>query len=138
MDDLLKKLCYKGQERIAVVEPPSTIKKKLENRLAGVQIDPFIDPRYLYDFILVFLHTSEEIYIIGPKAIHNLSPDGKLWIAYRKVASKKYPGQITKEKGWEHFEEAGLKLVSQAGIDKDWSAFRFRNKKFVKSSSKED
>jgi hypothetical protein len=138
MDDLLKKLCYKSQERIAVIEAPVVIKKKLENKLEGVQIDSVIDPRYLYDFILVFIKGSDDIDNFGPKAIHNISPDGKLWVAFHKPTSRKYSSEITRYKGWDHFEETGFKRVSQIVIDKDWSALRFRNKKFVKSSSKED
>jgi hypothetical protein len=138
MDDLLKKLCYKGQERISVIEAPGVIKKKLESRLTGVQIDSFIDPRFLYDFILIFIKTPEDIDKFSPKAIHNLSPDGKLWMAFHKGTSKKYSSEINRDKGWGHFEEAGFKRVSQVVIDKDWSALRFRNSKFIKSSSKED
>jgi len=138
MDDLLRKLCYKGHERIAVIEAPGKFRKKLENKLTGVQIDSVIDPRYLYDFILVFIKSPGDIDNFGPKAIHNITPDGKLWIAFKKVSPNKLPPEITRDKGWDHFEETGFKRVSQVVIDKEWSALRFRNKKFVRSSSKED
>jgi hypothetical protein len=138
MDDFLKKLYYKGQERISVIEAPGVIKKKLDKRLTGVQIDTFIDPRFLYDFILIFVKNKDELDNIGPKAIHNLSPDGKLWIAFHKCTSRKYSSEVNKDKGWEYFEQAGYKKVSQIVIDKDWCAMRLRNKKFIKSKPKED
>ena len=74
----------------------------------------------------------------GPRAIHNITPDGKLWIAYKKVSTNTPTSEITRDKGWDHFEETGFKRVSQVVVDKEWSALRFRNKKFVRSSSKED
>ncbi len=138
MDDLLKKLYYKGQERIAVIDSPGAFYKKLTSKLKTVQIDTSIDPRYLYDFILLFVKTQDDILRISPQAIHNISPDGKLWIAYPKGTSKKYTSEINRDHGWEQLEQAGFKRVSQISIDDDWSALRFRNKKYIKSLPKEE
>jgi len=138
MDDLLKKLYYKGQERIAVIDAPAPFNKKLAAKLKGVQIDASIDPRYLYDFIILFVMTKDDIKKISHQAIHNISPDGKLWIAYLKVTSTKYKSEVDRDNGWEPFEQAGFRRVSQIAVDDDWSALRFRNKKYIKSLPKEE
>jgi hypothetical protein len=138
MDDLLKKLYYKGQERIAVIEAPAPFNKRLTSKLKGVQIDASIDPRYLYDFILLFVKTNEDVKKISHQAIHNISPDGKLWIAYPKGTSLKFTSEIDRDHGWEPFEQTGFRRVSQIAVDDDWYALRFRNKKYVKSLPKEE
>ena len=138
MEELLKKLYYKSQNRIAVIEAPEGFLESMSGILQEVQIDVLIDPRYLYDFLLIFVSTTSDVAEMCPKAIHNLSPDGKLWIAFPKNASKKYSAKITRDKGWEPFEQSGYRRVSQISIDEDWSALRFRNKKYIKSSNKEE
>jgi hypothetical protein len=137
MDDLLKKLRYKDQSRIAVINAPDEFEKRISNLLPEVQIDKDINARYLYEFIVVFAPGSEKVRELGPSCLHNLSNDGKLWIAYPKGTSKKYTSDINRDRGWEPVEEGGFKRVSQVGIDDDWSALRFRNVKYVKSVKKE-
>lgn len=138
MEELLKKLYYKGQKRIAAIEAPEIFYKQLSAHLPDIQADTFIDQRYLYDFMLVFVIRQDDVKHICPQVLHNLSPDGKLWIAFPKGTSKKYSSEISREKGWEPFEQADYKRVSLVSIDEDWSAMRLRNKKYIKSAKKEE
>ncbi len=137
MDDLLLKLRYKDQSRIAVINAPDEFEKRISKLLPEVQIDKDINARFLYEFMVVFATGSEKVRELGPSCLHNLSNDGKLWIAYPKGTSKKYNSDINRDRGWEPVEEGGFKRVSQVGIDDDWSALRFRNVKYVKSVKKE-
>jgi hypothetical protein len=57
-------------------------------------------------------------------------------MAYPKGASKSYVTDINRDRGWDIVEGIGFRRVSQVAIDKDWSALRFRNAKYVKSNKK--
>ncbi len=131
MDDILKKLKYGHQERIAVLNAPDDFRERISGLLPDVMIDTEINARYLYDFMIAFTPGSSEVEKIGPACIHNLSDDGKLWMAYPKGTSRKYATDINRDRGWDTVEETGFRRVAQVAIDNDWSALRFRNVKYV-------
>jgi len=134
MDDILKKLKYGEQNRIAVLNAPEGFNDRISGLLPGVQIDTEINARFLYEFMIAFTPGSSDVKRIGPACVHNLSDDGKLWMAYPKGTSKSYVSDINRDHGWDIVEETGFRRVSQVAIDKDWSALRFRNAKYVKSN----
>jgi hypothetical protein len=134
MDDILKKLRYGDQDRIAILNAPEDFRQRVIKLRPGIQIDTEINARYLYTFIIAFTPRSEEVSKMGPACIHNLSIDGKLWMAYPKGSSKRYTSDINRDHGWDQIKESGFRAVSQIAIDEDWSALRFRNAKFVKTS----
>ena len=84
MDDLLTKLNYKGQQRIAVINAGEKFLALVEKELNGVQIDKDIDQRFPYEFIIIFVQHVPEVELVAPKALHNLTSDGILWFAYPK------------------------------------------------------
>ena len=133
MDDILKKLKYGDQERIAVLNAPEEFRERIAGLLPEVKIDTEINARYLYDFMIAFTPGSSDVEKIGPACVHNLSDDGKLWMAYPKGTSRKYVSDINRDRGWDIVEETGFRRVSQVAIDNDWSALRFRNVKYVRS-----
>ena len=133
MDDLLKKLRYKDLERIAVLNAPTEFMGRHTKLLPGVQVDTEINARYLYEFMVAFIHGSSELKELGPACLHNLGHDGMLWFAYPKKSSKKYTSDINRDHGWTTVAEWGFVPVSQVSIDADWSALRFRNIKYVKT-----
>ena len=134
MDDILKKLKYGAQERIAVLNAPAEFRDRVTGLLPDVQIDTEINARYLYDFMIAFTPVSADVDKIGLACIHNLSEDGKLWMAYPKGTSRRYTTDINRDRGWDNVESTGFRRVSQVAIDEDWSVLRFRNVKFVKSA----
>ncbi len=134
MDDILRKLKYGEQERIAVLNAPEGFRERIGGLLPGVQIDTEINARYLYDFMIAFTPGSTDVQRIGPACIHNLSDDGKLWMAYPKGSSKRYVTDISRDRGWNTVEDTGFRRVSQVAIDEDWSALRFRNARYVRSN----
>lgn len=133
MDEILKKLKYKDQVRIAVINAPDGFRNRITSLLPGVQIDTEINARYLYEFMIAFTPASIDVQKIGPACIHNLSDDGKLWMAYPKNHSRRSAADINRDHGWNSVEETGFRRVSQVAVDNDWSAVRFRNAKYVKS-----
>ena len=72
MDNILQKLKYSDQERIALLNAPEEFTQRVSGLLPGVQIDTVINARYLYDFIIAFTSGSEVVKSLGPACIHNL------------------------------------------------------------------
>ena len=134
MKVLLKKLNYKGQKRIAVINADKIVLKALSEEISNVIVDVEIDQRYPYEFMLIFVELVSEIELLAPKALHNIVSDGVLWFAYPKKTSKKHSSDIDRDHGWEVLLDRGFDKVRQVAIDEDWSALRFRNIRFIKSS----
>ena len=66
MDNILKKLKYGEQARIAVLNAPEEFRGRITGLLPGVQIDSEINARYLYDFMIAFTPGSAEVDKYGP------------------------------------------------------------------------
>lgn len=135
MKKLLDKLNYKGQKRIAVIHAEDSFTISLNNELKDVMIDKEIDPRYPYDFIILFVKSVLEVEFLTPIALHNLLVDGVLWVCYPKKTSKKYSSDINRDHGWNALNDSGFQGIRIVSIDENWSAIRFRNIKFIKSIS---
>jgi hypothetical protein len=134
MDKLLAKLNYKGQKRIAVINAGKEFIESIRKIQPGIIIDTEIDPRYPYEFILLFVRMVSNIEAYAPLALHNLVSDGILWFAYPKKTSKKLCSDIDRDHGWEILIDRGVFPVRQVAIDDDWSALRFRNARYIKST----
>ena len=134
MDVLLTKLNYKGQQRIAVINAGEKFLSFLEKELKEVQIDKEIDQRFPYEFVILFVQYVSEVELLAPLALHNLTSDGILWFAYPKKTSKKISSDIDRDHGWEVLINRGFDKVRLIAINEDWSALRFRNVRFIKST----
>jgi hypothetical protein len=135
MKSLLEKFNYKGQKRISIINAEESFIHSMSDELKDVIIDQEIDPRYPYDFIILFVSRVSEVEFLAPMALHNLMADGILWFCYPKKTSKKYNSDINRDHGWKALNDSGLYSVRLVTIDADWSALRFRNIKYIKSSS---
>jgi hypothetical protein len=97
-------------------------------------IDNEIDPRFPYDFIMIFVKSVSEIESLSPIILHNLMADGVLWFCYPRKTSKKYSSDIDRDHGWKALKDSGLYGIRMVALDEDWSAMRFRNVKYIKST----
>jgi hypothetical protein len=136
MVKLTNKLNYKGQQRIALINSDEIFAASFGNELSGVHVDNVIDPRFLYEFMLIFVDSVPLAEELIPVALHNLSPDGILWFAYPKKTSKRYMTGPDRDQGWNSLTRLGFKRVRQINIDNDYTALRFRNVRFIKSANK--
>lgn len=135
MKTLLEKLNYKGQPRIAVINPEKSLKLAPPRKLSGIQIDNEIDQRFPYGFMMIFVKGLKEVERYAPLALHNLTTDGTLWFCYPKKTSGKNRGDIDRDHGWKALNDSDFYGIRMVSIDNEWSALRFRNKKFIKSNS---
>ncbi|HUX56909.1 MAG TPA: hypothetical protein VMV77_08050 [Bacteroidales bacterium] len=135
MKNLLKKLNYKGQRRIAVINAEENFLQALSIEFKDVIIDKAIDLRCPYDFILLFVKNVSEIEFHTPIVIHNLMADGVLWFCYPKKTSRNLSSDIYRDHGWKALNDYGFYGIRMVAVDADWSAMRFRNIKYIKSTS---
>ncbi len=135
MKSLLEKLNYKGQSRIVVLNSEKNFRLAPYWELKGIQIDNEIDQRFPYDFMIIFVKDSKEVEKITPVALHNLTKEGVLWFCYPKKTSKKMNSDIDRYHGWKVLNEMNYYGIRMVSIDDDWSALRFKNRKFFKPRS---
>jgi hypothetical protein len=135
MKKLVEKLNYKGQERIAVINAEEGFYLLLSGELGEVKIDREIDPRFPYDFVIMFVRNESEIEHLTPIALHNLLADGVLWFCYPKKTSKKYSSEIDRDHGWKPLNDSGFHGIRMVAVDDDWSALRFRYIRYIKSTT---
>jgi hypothetical protein len=135
MKKLLEKLNYKGNNRIAVLNSEDGFIASLSMEIQELIIDRVIDPRFPYDFIIIFVRNLAEVETFTSIALHNLLCDGVLWFCYPKKSSRKYRSDIDRDHGWKTLNDAGFKGIRLVAVDNDWSALRFRNIKFIRSAS---
>jgi hypothetical protein len=133
MQTLVEKLNYKGHRRIAIINAEEELFRLISADLKDVIIDKEIDQRCPYGFIIVFVKSISEVEHVSPIVLHNLMADGVLWYCYPKKSSKKYKSDLERDRGWNVLNDSGLFGIRMVSIDDDWSAMRFRNKKFIKS-----
>jgi hypothetical protein len=135
MKDLLRKLNYKDQKRIAIVNSDRSFADAVSRELPEVYTDREIDQRCPYTFIIIFVRSIKEAEHYAPIALHNLTADGILWFCYPKKTSKRYSSDLERDKGWKALNDSGFHGIRMVSVDEDWSAMRFRNIKFIKSKS---
>ena len=98
-------------------------------RPAPVEIKTSLEPGRIYDVVILFVASTDELRRLGSAAVRATSPGGMLWIAYPKGAAADLPatpmwvrrdvlGEITAEKGY--------KPVAFVAVDDDWTALRFK------------
>jgi len=135
MKELLKKLNYKGQNKIALINSEKDFFKTVTSELKDILVHSEIDQRFPYEFIVVFVKNVDEVNHYAPLALHNLTADGILWFCYPKKSSRKFRSDLERDRGWKALNDLNFHVIRMVSIDNDWSAMRFRNIKYIKSSS---
>lgn len=135
MKSLLEKLNYKGQKRIAVINSDKNFRLAPYNEIKDIQIDNEIDQRFPYSFMVFFVRGRSEVEKFSPSALHNLTDDGVLWFIYPKKSSRKYSSDLNRDQGWRALNDMDFYGIRMVNVDDDWSAMRFRNKKYIRATS---
>lgn len=138
MNAIIKKLQYKLQKDVLIVNAPAEFKEVLADwkKTAKVHTEPTMGA--LYSFFLIFVKTEAEVKAAAKKYIPLLEADAVSWMAYPKKTSKKYKAEITRDSGWSSLGELGYEGVAMVSIDEDWSAFRFRKVDFIKTMKRRE
>jgi hypothetical protein len=133
MDPVFKKMNYKGQTGICVVNAPASFAENMEamEAFAGIYTD--IEKLKEIEFFIAFVQTQEEIDTLAPKIAGKLKGDGLVWFSYPKKSSKKYTSEINRDSGWAILGKLGFEGVRQVAVDDDWSSLRFRKVEYIKT-----
>ena len=138
MNAIIKKLQYKLQENVLIVNAPPEFREVLGDwkKTAKVHAEPTSGATY--SFVLIFVKTEAEVRAAAKKYIPLLEQDAVSWMAYPKKTSKKYKAEITRDSGWSALGEQGYEGVAMISVDDDWSAFRFRKVDFIKTMKRRE
>lgn len=138
MNELFKKLQYKGSDKILVLNAPEEFQPHLAALADSVRVDraPVSDMRY--DFVMVFVKSCAEVQANAELAVRRVKDDALLWFAYPKKSSKKYKTDLGRDDGWQPLGALGYEGVRMIAIDDDWSAFRLRHVSNIKSLTRSE
>lgn len=133
MDPVFKKLNFKDQNDICVVNAPESFRPNMKTMEAYAAIHFDVRKLEKVHFFMAFVQTQKEVDSLAPLVSEKLEGDGIVWFCYPKKSSKKYTSEITRDNGWAVLGQLGFEAVRAVAIDEDWSALRFRRVEFIKT-----
>lgn len=138
MDAVFKKLNYKGQDRILVLNAPASFEPSLESLAEEANVVRNAEQAGTAGFAMVFATLKAELELLVTQVVPRLEEDAVFWVCYPKGTSKRYRCDFNRDTGWELLGQYNMEPVRQVAIDEDWSALRFRSvgniKKLTRSS----
>lgn len=137
MEEIIKKLNFKGQQEIQVIRMPAELRPLFEHWSKDVTVLEDEALKRDVDFLVAFLVDPAHIAQLA-KELRKVDQtrDPVLWFAYPKKSSKRYKTELSRDHGWEPMGAIGLEPVRQVALDDDWSALRFRPVKNIKSMTR--
>jgi len=133
MTPLFKKLNFKDQDTIYILNPPGEFGKEQKAIEEFTSVRTGVGNAEAVEFVLCFVQTKAEVDELAPVIDDKLEGDGIVWFAYPKKSSKKYDAEISRDYGWEALGRHGFEPVRQVAVNEDWSALRFRRVKYIKN-----
>ncbi|MGB4588037.1 MAG: hypothetical protein WBI17_02230 [Clostridiaceae bacterium] len=124
--ELLKKLNFKTQTKIHLINPPDSFQKTKAEISKIMEVSENLEGDEPVLFVLAFFTKQSEIMEVIEALMGKVNKDSLIWLCYPKKSSKNYKSDITRDRGWEVMGEYSYEPVRQIAIDDDWSALRFR------------
>jgi hypothetical protein len=118
---LSKKFAIKDGHRVIVRHCPDELHGTFK------EIGAIFDRGTIAEVTISFVRAKGEVDNACKEAIALTAPGGVLWMVYPKKTSA-LASDISRDAGWEPFDDAGWRPVSQIAVDETWSALRFRPK----------
>lgn len=132
MDAVFKKMNFKNHEHILVLNAPDSFQENLNNMIGLTTFYHSINEIDKVGYAVIFVTQQQEIDILAPQIAEKLEGDALVWFCYPKKSSKNYTCNFNRDTGWQIMGSLNLEPVRMVAIDKDWSALRFRNVKYIK------
>lgn len=126
MNDLWKKLNYKGQNPVLIVDAPESFKVELESLALADGLHRKAAPGLRYGFVLAFAATAKDLARVSPAALEAAADGCVLWYAFPKQASKRFSSDLNRDIVWKLLEPLGIQPNRNVAVDDDWSALRFK------------
>jgi len=133
MNAIFKKLNYKDQDKVYIVNAPKSFEKETDEMQTITALKTSIGAAKEVDFFLAFVTKQKEVDDLTKKVAPLIKGDGLLWFAYPKGSSKKYKCEFNRDNGWNELGNHGFEPVRMVAIDEDWSALRFRKAEDIKT-----
>ena len=136
MNAIFKKLNYKDQPQIFVINAPKSFEKEMDQMGTTTAIKTNLGAAKEVEFFLGFVTKQKEVDELTKKVAPIIKGDGLLWFAYPKGSSKKYKCEFNRDNGWNELGKHGFEPVRMVAIDEDWSALRFRKAEHIKTMTR--
>lgn len=136
MNAIFKKLNYKDQPQIYVINAPASFKSEMEEMKTATQVKTSLGSAKSVTFFLAFVTKQKEVETLTRQVAPLIEGDGVLWFAYPKGTSKKYTCEFNRDSGWDELAKHEFEPVRQVAIDEDWSALRFRKVEHIKTMTR--
>lgn len=136
MEGIFKKLNYKNQRVLCVLQAPESFRAALDELPPETEVRYSMQSSGALDFVIAFVTTQSAIYELAPVIAQSLNGDGIVWFAYPKQSSKRYTCEFNRDTGWGLLGKLGFEPVRQVSIDEDWTALRFRQAAYIKKMSR--
>jgi hypothetical protein len=138
MNELFKKLQFKGSDKILILNAPAEFQPHVAAVADSVRVDTQPTGDETYDFVMVFVKSCAEVQANAAPAVKRVKEDALLWFAYPKKSSKKYKSDLGRDDGWQPLGALGYEGVRMVAIDDDWSALRLRHASNIKSLTRSE
>ena len=138
MTPLLKKLNFKDQEQLLVLNSPESFFGELQEMKSVARVVTDLEEIQGIEFLIAFVNTKKEIENLVRSIDRKLIGDVIFWICYPKASSKKYSCDFNRDSGFEILGEFDFEGVRQVAIDEDWSALRFRKVYYIKNITRKE
>lgn len=129
--NLLKKLHFKEDYPFLVINLPDQLIEQFDEMTEFFPRSEEINSKC--KFVLCFVLNHEDLVRLIPSIISNLEDDALFWIAYPKKSSKQFKTDLTRDNGWELLGSYGYEQVTLISLNDDFSIFRFRHVKYIKT-----
>lgn len=136
MNPIFKKLNFKGQPEIVVVNAPDSFLPVLDEMTQLTQVKTSVTDASGISFAMAFVTKQQEVDLLTQQFAEKMAGDGLLWMVYPKGSSKRYKCDFNRDTGWETLGKQGFEPVRMVAIDEDWSALRFRRAEYIKTMTR--
>lgn len=126
MDPLLKKLNYKDQNTVVVLNAPEEFAAALKEFARTASVLDSASKLKGCGYAMAFATTQAQVNMAARALDKVLEGDAILWMCYPKGSSKRYRCDFNRDTGWQVLGDLGFEPVRQVAIDADRSALRFR------------
>ncbi len=136
MNPIFKKLNFKDQPEIVVVNAPDSLLPVLDEMTLLTQVKTTLTDASEITFAMAFVTKQQEVDSFTQQFSEKMLGDGLLWMVYPKGSSKRYKCDFNRDTGWEMLGKQGFEPVRMVAIDQDWSALRFRRAEYIKTMTR--
>lgn len=126
MNPLLKKLNFKNQKQLLIINAPMDLHELINDFKADVEIITDLKTTKTIDFVLVFVTTFKAVETYTAQLHKELTETTLLWFCYPKQSSKKYKSELNRDNAWQPLANLNYEPVRAVAINSDWSALRFK------------